>query len=151
GNIKLTVLGSGTCVPNGERNSSGYFLETHSARFMLDCGAGTVHALARYRVPWETMTHLIVSHFHVDHIGEMPSLMLAFRHGMTGPRTDPLEIIGPRGFAQLMENLKTAFGSKLLELPFPIRIREIEPDCSVNFGKDLQVSFARTPHTSESV
>jgi len=77
--------------------------------------------------------------------------MLAFRHGMTRPRTDTLELIGPRGIAQVMDSLKAAFGSKLLDIPFPLKIREIEPDSSAIFGRDLRVSFARTPHTSESV
>ena len=92
--MKLTILGSGTVVPNGLRNSAGYFVELPDARVMMDCGAGTVHALARYNCPWERMTHLFVSHFHVDHIGELASLFFAFRYGMKQERSEPLTIIG---------------------------------------------------------
>jgi ribonuclease BN (tRNA processing enzyme) len=80
--MKLTILGSAQIVPDGSRNSAGYFLELPGARVMMDCGAGTVHALARIRTPWEQMTHLFLSHFHVDHIGELASLFFAFRYGM---------------------------------------------------------------------
>jgi ribonuclease BN (tRNA processing enzyme) len=50
--MKLTILGSGTVVPDGKRNSSGYFVEAGKLRVMMDCGAGTVHALARYGLDW---------------------------------------------------------------------------------------------------
>jgi ribonuclease BN (tRNA processing enzyme) len=55
--IKLTILGSGTVVPNGTRNSAGYFVDLPDACVMMDCGAGTVHSLAKYGLPWEQMTH----------------------------------------------------------------------------------------------
>ena len=69
--IKLTILGSGTSAPHAGRNSAGYFVETGDSKIMLDCGAGTLHALARFDVKWQEMTHLFISHFHVDHIGEL--------------------------------------------------------------------------------
>src|SRR5262245_56975931 len=93
--MKLTILGSGTLIPNGSRNSAGYFVELPDARIMLDCGAGTLHALARYGLPWERTTHLFISHFHVDHIGELASLLFAFRHGTRASRSEPLTLIGP--------------------------------------------------------
>ena len=55
--MKLTILGSGTVVPDGARNSAGYFIEAGDVRLMMDCGAGTVHALARYGCDWERLTH----------------------------------------------------------------------------------------------
>src|SRR5215468_11097353 len=103
--ITFTVLGSGTCVPNGERNSAGYFVDTGDAMVMFDCGAGSVHALARYELPWERMSHLFLSHFHVDHIGELPALMYAFRYGMNSARKTPLTIIGPRGLDRVIHAL----------------------------------------------
>src|SRR5436189_6218898 len=110
--MKITVLGSGTGVPNGARNSSGYFVEAGKVRVMMDCGAGTVHALARYDVNWEAMTHLFISHFHIDHIGELASLFFAFRHGMKTVRTEPLTLIAPQGIERIIHHLKEAFGEK---------------------------------------
>lgn len=149
--MKLTILGSGTLVPNGQRNSSGYFVEAQDARVMMDCGAGTVHALARYGLPWERMTHLFVSHFHVDHIGELAALLFAFRYGLTTARSKKLMIIGPSGLDRVIEGLKRAFGSKLLDLKFPVELRMIEPGERVELGPASALTVAKTPHTDESL
>ena len=149
--MKLTILGSGTLVPNGDRNSAGYFVETADAQVMLDCGAGTLHALARYGLPWERMTHVFVSHFHVDHIGELASLFHAFRYGLQTPRIEPLVVIGPRGLDRVMEGLRHAFGAKLFDPQFPVEVRMLEPGQTVELGPGSILSVAKTPHTEESL
>lgn len=149
--MKLTILGSGTVVPNGSRNSAGYFVELPDARVMMDCGAGTVHALARYGLPWEQMTHLFISHFHVDHIGELASLFFAFRYGMRADRKESFTIIGPRGLDRVIDGLKMAFGSKLFEPKFPVIMRMVTPGEWIELGSDSTLSVAKTPHTDESL
>ena len=44
--MKLTIPGSGTCVPYTERGSSGYALEMPGAGLLLDCGSGAAKKLA---------------------------------------------------------------------------------------------------------
>lgn len=149
--MKLTILGSGTGVPNGERNSAGFFVETVDARVMLDCGAGTVHALARYGLPWERMTHLFVSHFHVDHIGELASLFFAFRYGLRTARSEPLTVLGPHGLDRVMTGLKQALGSNLFDTTFPVELRMLAPGDRAGLGPDTILSVAKTPHTDESL
>lgn len=149
--MKLTILGSGTAVPDGARNSSGYFVEAAGARVMMDCGAGTVHALARYGLPWEQMTHLFISHFHIDHVGELASLFFAFRHGMRTARTKPLAIIGPHGLDRVLEGLKKTFGETLFAPKFPVELRMLAPGERVELSPGCALSVEKTPHTNESL
>ena len=149
--MKLTILGSGTVVPSGSRNSAGYFVELPGARVMLDCGAGTVHALARYGLPWERLSHLFVSHFHIDHIGELASLFFAFSYGMKTDRTEPFTVIGPRGLDRVMDGLKMAFGAKLFEPKFPVTVRMLAPGERLELGSESTLSVSKTPHTPESM
>ena len=149
--MRLTILGSGTGVPSGYRNSAGYFLELPDARLMMDCGAGTVHALARNELPWEEMTHLCISHFHVDHVGELASLLFAFRYGMKTERSAPLTMIGPVGLDRVIEGLRLAFGAKIFEPKFPVNVRMVTPGERVQLGLDSTLSVAKTVHTSESL
>lgn len=149
--MKLTIMGSGTVVPDGNRNSSGYFLESEGVRMMIDCGAGTLHALARYGVPWQSMTHLFVSHFHVDHAGEMASLFFAFRHALKEKREEELVVAGPRGLDQVMRGLEEAFGANLFEPKFPVTLRMLSPGERMRIARDTYLSVAKTPHTEESL
>lgn len=149
--MKLTILGSGTVVPSGTRNSAGYFVELPDAGVMMDCGAGTVHALARYGLPWEQMTHLFISHFHVDHAGELASLFSAFRYGMKSDRRQPLTIVGPEGLDRVMDGLKQAFGEKLFDTKFPSTLRMVRPGEQIELGEGWTLSVFKTPHTAESL
>jgi ribonuclease BN (tRNA processing enzyme) len=149
--MKLTILGSGTVVPDGARNSAGYFIETGDVRLMMDCGAGTVHALARYGCEWERLTHLYISHFHVDHVGELASLFFAFNYGMRSERSEPLTVIGPRGLDRVMGGLKQAFGEKLFTPKFPVHLRLLAPGEQIDLSGDSWLAVAKTPHTDESL
>jgi ribonuclease BN (tRNA processing enzyme) len=149
--MKLTILGSGTIVPNGLRNSSGYFVELPDARIMLDCGAGTLHALARYQLPWEQMTYLFVSHFHADHTGELASLLFAFSYGTRTVRSDVFTIIGPTGLKSVLDGLEKAFGGKLLNTEFPINVLMLRPRARLKLGNRSRLSVCKTPHTDESL
>ena len=149
--MKLTILGSGTGVPSGSRNSAGYFIEMTDARLMMDCGAGTVHALARFGLPWEQVTHLFISHFHVDHVGELASLLFALRYGMQSERSAPLTVIGPRGLDRVIGGLRLAFGPKIFEPRFPVNLLMVTPGEQLELGADSTVSVAKTIHTAESI
>jgi ribonuclease BN (tRNA processing enzyme) len=149
--MKLTVVGSGTVVPNGNRNSASYFLETPDARVMLDCGAGSLHALDRFKLPWQKMTHMFVSHFHVDHVGELGSLFFAFKHGLRDEREEPLTLVGPRGLDRVMRGLELAFGPDLFKPKFPVDVRLLDPGSRIEIGGEAHLSVAKTPHTDESL
>ncbi|HWC76416.1 MAG TPA: ribonuclease Z [Blastocatellia bacterium] len=149
--MKITILGSGTVVPDGNRNSAGYFVDLGHSRLMLDCGAGTVHALARYRVDWEQMTHLFISHFHIDHVGELASLFQAFKYGMKTDRVEPLTVVGPAGLDQLTRGLRLAFGENTFEPKFPVRFLMLAPGESLQLADHCRLSVAKTPHTEESL
>jgi ribonuclease BN (tRNA processing enzyme) len=149
--MKLTILGSGTVVPDGARNSAGSFIEADGVRLMMDCGAGTLHALARYGCDWEQMTHLYISHFHVDHVGELASLFFAFKHGMRGERDKPLVVIGPCGLDCVMDGLRHAFGEKLFAPKFPVILKMLEPGERVELSDKITLAVTKTPHTNESL
>ena len=149
--MKLTVLGSGTVVPDGRRSSSGYFVEAGDVRMMMDCGAGSVHALPRYGCAWEKMTHLYISHFHVDHVAELPALFFAFKHGMRSERREPLTIIGPSGLERVMEGFKQALGERLFIPRFPVGLTLLAPGDQIELSEDATLGVAKTPHNEESL
>lgn len=148
--MRLVTVGTGTVVPDANRASACHWVEHGGTRAVVDCGAGALQGLARADLPWGDVTHLFISHFHADHIAEIPSLIFALRHGLALPREAQLDVCGPVGTAQLFETWAAAYGPWILEPGFKISISEIRPDATLEL-EDFAVRGAETPHTPESL
>jgi len=148
---RLTTLGTGTVALNGERSCAGYLYEADDVRLLLDCGSGITRRLAELGVAWPAITHVALTHFHIDHHGDLPTLVFAWKYGQLPPRSAPLELLGPVGTRALIERLAAAYGEWLLAPGFPITIREIAPGESVELSASVRLTAQKVPHTEESV
>ena len=148
---RLTTLGTGTVALSGERSCAGYLYEADDVRLLLDCGSGITRRLAELGVDWPAITHVALTHFHIDHHGDLPTLVFAWKYGQLPPRSAPLDLLGPVGTRALIERLAAAYGEWLLTPGFPITIREIMPGESVELSASVRLSAQKVPHTEESV
>jgi ribonuclease BN (tRNA processing enzyme) len=67
--VKLTVVGCSPAWPNPGGAQSGYLLEG-SGRLLLDCGPGVLARL-RERESWPAVDAIAITHFHLDHWGDL--------------------------------------------------------------------------------
>jgi ribonuclease BN (tRNA processing enzyme) len=148
--MRLTVLGTGTIAFSPVRSCSGYYVEAGNARVLMDCGAGTTRRLAELAVPWQQLTHIALTHFHIDHHQDLPTILFAGRYGMLPPRSAPLDIMGPVGTRDLLTRLAAAYGAWVLDPGYEIRITEISPDGTFDLG-GATLSCTKVPHTPESI
>lgn len=149
--MNTVVVGCGTAVPEADRACSGYWVDSGGQRFLLDCGPGIVHGLAALDLAWSQLDVLVLSHFHNDHIGDVPYLFFALRHGTTERRTKPLKVIGPAGTSDLLEGMTRIFGGHVRNPGFAVRVQELSPNSGVEYDEGLRVSCRKTPHTEESL
>lgn len=149
--MRLTVLGSGTCVPSGRRNSSGYFVDAGDVSLRLDAGAGTLHALGRYGLPWEDLSHQWISHFHMDHVNELSAFLFTMKYGRSRPREAPLTILGPAGLEDLVRGLASLYQQRIVEQAFPLHFQEVAPGEAIQLSKEVSLRTEKTPHTKESL
>ena len=145
------MLGTGTVAPSPNRTAAAYWVEAGPVRLLLDCGAGTLHRAALYRIPWPSVTHVAISHFHLDHWGELPMLLFALRHGTLPPRSSPLTLLGPRGLAGRLTLLASAYGDWLLNDDFALQIRELAPGEVAELAAEVTLETFKTKHTPESL
>lgn len=148
--MRMTIIGCGTAVPDPERVASGYLLETDDVRILLDCGPGVVHGLARARADWAGIDVLALTHFHNDHIGDIPALFFAWKYGTRPRRSRPLTLIGPPGTAALVAGLPEALGAHVRDPGFAVRIREVVGGETLSFGT-TKLRVRRTRHAQASV
>ena len=146
----VTVLGSGTLLPDHLRHSAAFLVAEGDALLLLDCGSGVLDGLSRSGIPWADLTHIALSHFHTDHIGGLAPLMFALSHGVLPPRSTPLTIVGPPGLRRLLSALAEAYGGYVLEPGFDLSVVELARNDHWSDGTvDLQ--SCETVHTEHSV
>jgi ribonuclease BN (tRNA processing enzyme) len=100
-NVKLTVVGCSPAWPNPGGAQSGYLVEG-PGRLLLDCGPGV---LARLREDdgWPNVDAIVVSHFHLDHWGDLVPWVWGTMAGPGREKPQPLLWLPPGGARRLRE------------------------------------------------
>lgn len=145
------MIGSGTLRPSGVRSSPCHLLEVGNASVLLDLGPGSVHGLARLGKDWESVTDVVLSHYHTDHIADLPHLLFALRWGLVEPRKAPLAVVGPPTLETRVDHLAMAHGPFIRTQDFPITYVERPRQGEWPGPAGTTLSFYPTPHTDESV
>jgi ribonuclease BN (tRNA processing enzyme) len=149
--MELVTVGTGTVAPSATRTSACHWVARGNLKILLDCGAGALHRLAQFGLPWHAVTHVILSHFHPDHWGELPMLVYALKHTTVPARKEPLVILGPRGVVRLVKQLAEGYGPWLLDPGFPIGILDMQDGEPFPLDRDVNLETFPVPHTAESV
>jgi ribonuclease BN (tRNA processing enzyme) len=149
--MDLVVLGTGTAAPSARRTAAAYWVETGPVRLLFDCGAGTAHRLAQFEIPWPSVTHVAITHFHQDHWGELPMFFFALKWGTLPPRSAPITLIGPAGIHNRLTLLAAAYGDWVLDPGFELEVHEIAPGSALPISEGITLESCKTPHTPESL
>ncbi|MDB4915496.1 MAG: hypothetical protein JWM95_3140 [Gemmatimonadetes bacterium] len=149
--MRLTTLGTGTVALSGSRVCAGHLVEAGAVRLLLDCGSGITHRLAEHGIAWREITHVALTHFHLDHISDFTTLVFAWKYGDLPGRSAPLVLIGPQGTSALLGRLADAFGDWLRDPGFVIDVREIAPGETFDLADGVAIQAQKVPHTVESV
>lgn len=132
--------------------SASHHLRLPRASILLDCGPGTLHGLAEHGVDWPGLTHVVVSHYHSDHVGDLAAIPFAMKQRLAPPRPGPLTLVGPVGFHAFLERLAAALGAHVLEPGFEVIVREVAPGEGFrDDAGDFTLECEPTPHTDESL
>lgn len=88
---KITFLGTANAIPSKKQQNSHLVIETSSRNILVDCVGYPVVRLKEAGVEPLTVTDLILTHFHPDHVSGLPLLLMDL--WLMG-RKDPLAIYG---------------------------------------------------------
>jgi ribonuclease BN (tRNA processing enzyme) len=150
--VRVWVVGSGTLIPQPHRGSPAHWVEAGTLRVLMDCGAGALRTLARLGLGWQGLSHLILTHFHTDHVGELAALLFALKNGVVGGRRAPLTILGPTGLNAHLVALAQAHGDHIRDPGFPLVVQEVQPGESwLSEADGLQIRTLSTRHSLNSM
>ncbi len=150
--LTITILGSGTCVPSLKRSACSLLLEAGGAKAVFDCGPGTMRRMLEAGVTIFEMTHLFLSHFHLDHSGELASLLFANKYSFPPQRTTPLTLAGGKGLLDFFNGLRVVYG-EWIDLDNDLLVlKEFDTDKADNYYTgDFSVTTRPVAHRPESV
>jgi ribonuclease BN (tRNA processing enzyme) len=104
--MQLRFIGCGDALGSGGRANTCFHVTGEGINFLIDCGASSLPAMKRLDVVRDGIDLILITHFHGDHFGGLPFLLLDAQFAR---RTRPLVIAGPQRIetrlAQLMEAL----------------------------------------------
>ena len=123
--MELTVVGSGTGYPNPRRRSPGHYLRIGDERILVDCGPGTVRALAETGIDFMGIDRIVLTHFHLDHISDLGAFLFASKYHES-PRTWNLQIWGPPGTREIYRGFSSLYGKQIESDEFELVVSEEE-------------------------
>jgi ribonuclease BN (tRNA processing enzyme) len=146
---EVLCIGTSDAFGAGGRRQSAYLLRGPGGAVLLDCGATTATGLATLGVDRREIDAIAVSHFHGDHFGGIPSLLLAAVYG--DHRSHPFHVAGPVGIEERVRNAAWALGHPIegRELGFELHFHELRAGAPIALA-GFEVEAFETHHTPES-
>lgn len=139
--MKLTVIGCSPAWPNPDGAHSGYLLEGPGS-LLLDCGPGVLARL-RSRGGWPSVEAIAITHFHLDHWGDLVPWVWGSFYWSGEPPTGP-ELWVPRGGRRILAHFGEALGfADMFERVFTIS--EYQPGGPFE-AAGFTVTAQRLPH-----
>jgi ribonuclease BN (tRNA processing enzyme) len=122
----ITLLGTGTCQIEFERRASSVLIQLDTMSVLFDCGHGVVQRLLEAGIQHNELNHIVVSHFHPDHVSDLIPFLHAGAWSKRHPRTTDLHMYGPPGIQRMIDGFRDIFGASGLQQPtYDILVHEV--------------------------
>ena len=119
--FKVQILGCGSATPTLRHAPTAQIVNLRDKLYLIDCGEGTQLQMRRYKVRFNKLNHIFISHAHGDHCFGLPGLISSL--GMLGRKGD-LVIHAPAGIEAFMSPVLSQFCK---EMPYKVRFNIIDP------------------------
>ncbi len=126
---RIVLLGTGTCQLQTHRMASSVLVELDDLRLVYDFGRGIAGRLAEIGLRQDDVEHVVLSHFHPDHLSDLIPYLQAASWSRIDPRSKDLHVYGPIGLEVQLMRLMGLFGPDNLVRPhFRVHLHETRGD-----------------------
>lgn len=131
--IEVTLLGTGSPIPDARRAGPSTLVRAGGQTFLIDCGRGVQQRMTAAGAAANGLSALLLTHLHSDHIADLGDVIITRWVSTFTPEQTPLQIIGPPGTAEVVDNTFKAFGFDIgyriahhadLSAPPPVEVYE---------------------------
>jgi len=116
--FEVLILGSGSAIPNKNKNHTCQLIIYNNKNFLFDCGEGSQVQLKKFGVSIQKIDHIFISHLHGDHYLGLSGLVSSMN--LLG-REKKLRIYGPKQIKDVIQlhfkiaNSQSAFHIQYIE------------------------------------
>src|SRR5450631_302122 len=98
--FEVTILGCSSATPTSKRNPSSQLVNIAERYFLIDCGEGTQMQLRRFKIKFQRINHILISHLHGDHYYGLIGLLSSMH--LLGRSAD-LHLYGPPALKEIID------------------------------------------------
>ncbi len=150
--IRVTILGSGTCVPSLKRSACSLLMETGGHKIVLDVGPGTMRRLLEANVEIFDVDFIFLSHFHPDHTGELVPFLFSNKYADGNRRQKALTLVGGKGLRNFFSALQRVYGQWIALEAGMMNIIELDNGTFDSYAfEGFSIESAPMAHNPESI
>ena len=136
---KLTILGCSSAIPTVDKNPTAQLLNANERFFLIDCAEGTQVQLRKYKIKFQKISRIFISHLHGDHyfglIGLISSMHLFGREKELHIYAHP----------ELKKIIDIQLDVASTELCYPLFFHPITPDVDEVLFEDKKIKISTFP------
>lgn len=137
--FELTILGASSATPTSNRNPTAQVLNVLERFFLIDCGEGTQMQLRKYKIKFQRINHIFISHLHGDHYFGLMGLLSSMH--LLG-RQNELHLYAP---APLKEIIDIQLKYSETQLNYPLIFHSLNFDSKTLLFEDDLVKVSSFP------
>ncbi len=111
--FELTILGASSATPTSNRNPTAQVLNVLERFFLIDCGEGTQMQLRKFKIKFQRINHIFISHLHGDHYFGLMGLLSSMH--LLGRQTE-LHLYAPAPLKDIID-MQLKFSETYLNYP----------------------------------
>lgn len=147
---RLIILGTAAAVADAAHENAHLALDGPAGSILVDCAGSPLAHLPRAGLELARLRAVLLTHFHPDHVGGLPALLLGL--WLTG-RRDRLPILGLRETLERAQAMMALYDWHTWPGLYPVHFEEIPPGCAepVFETDDFSLYAAPTRHSIPSL
>jgi ribonuclease Z len=99
--MDVVLLGTGSPIPSAERAGPATLVRAGASNILIDCGRGVVMRLQGAGVSAASLSAVLLTHMHSDHIADLNDVITT--HWIMSVAPARLRVFGPPGVAKLVD------------------------------------------------
>ncbi|MCW8849960.1 MAG: MBL fold metallo-hydrolase, partial [Melioribacteraceae bacterium] len=143
--MELVFIGTGSGRTSLKRHHSSFCFVDQRKVVLIDVGDGICKALLSQSIDFNSITDIIISHYHSDHLAGLPSLLTQM---IIQKRTAKLNIFTHSNLVNSLKIFLNISSIFLEKLNFDVEIVPFEFDKPITLSNNITVSAKQNSHVS---